>query len=123
MLPQSGSHRVQKMSSLIRSELARLLLTEVSDPRLQKIAITEVELTGDLRQARVFFDAQGDLKEVNRGLQKANPFLRRRLGAKLELRYVPELKFQRDEHGSQLAHLYQVMEEVKHAEHMSKGEE
>ncbi|MBY0369998.1 30S ribosome-binding factor RbfA [bacterium] len=101
------------MASLIRSELARLLLSEVSDPRLQALAITDVEVTKDLRQARIFYDMQGDVKEVQRGLSKATPFLRRRLGMGLEMKYVPELKFQRDEHGSQLNHLFQVMDEVK----------
>jgi len=118
LLPNSGSHRVQKMASLLRSELARLLITEVSDPRLQHLAITEVEVTRDLREAKVFFDGgQGaDPKEIKRGLSKAVSFLRRRLGQNLELKHVPELKFQADGHGDNLKHLFQVMDDVKKSE-------
>ena len=112
---QSGSHRVQKMASLIRSELSRLLISEVSDPRLRHIVITDVELSKDLRHARVYFEAGAvsDPKEVSRGLVRAVSFLRRKLSANLDLKYVPELVFDLDKQASQVSRVLSLLEEVK----------
>lgn len=111
----TSSHRVQKIASLIRGELSRLLIAEVSDPRLKHVIITEVSLTKDLRHARVFYEAgeTSDKKEIVRGLGRANGFLRKRLGDNLELRYVPELVFETDEHSSNLNRVLAALDKIK----------
>lgn len=109
----SSTRRTSKVASLIRSELARLLIEEVSDPRLKEIVITEVEVTKDLQKARVFFaKGEANLKEVDRGLKRGIAFFRRRLGENLELRYVPELEFQVDDHGDNLNRLLHLFDDV-----------
>jgi len=98
---------------LIRSELARLLIEEVSDPRLKEVVITEVKLTKDLREATVFYArGDGNPKEIDRGLQRALPFFRRRLGEEVELRHVPELFFEVDTHGDNLNRLLHLFDDV-----------
>jgi ribosome-binding factor A len=103
------SIRAKRMSSLIRSEIARLLIAETGDPRLQSLGITEVVLTGDLKQARVFYETHGNVKEVERGLKRATPFFRKKLGEALNLRYVPALEFELDHQAENLHRLMDIM--------------
>jgi ribosome-binding factor A len=118
VVANTGSHRVQKMASLIRSEIARLLVAEVADPRLQHLVITEVELSKDLRHARVFYEAgqSSDQKEILRGLSRAGAFFRKKIGTNLDLKYVPELSFQADVHSSNLNRVLSALEQVKKAD-------
>ncbi|MBI4404291.1 MAG: 30S ribosome-binding factor RbfA [Deltaproteobacteria bacterium] len=89
-----SSRRCNRVGALLRVEVARLLLEEVSDPSLHGVSITEVHVSGDLKQAEIFFTSQGSSeKEVVRGFQRAAPFLKRRLGETLSLRFVPDMKF------------------------------
>lgn len=109
---------------MIRSEIARLLISEVSDPRLQHLVITDVELTKDLRLARIYYEGgtSSDQKEITRGLSRAVAFFRRRLGANLDLRYVPELEFLTDEHNQQLTRILSALEQVQKTEHSPGAE-
>lgn len=113
------SRRTQRMATLLRAEMARLLIEEVSDPSLREIIITDVELSKDLKHARVFFaPQQGEItpkqeKEIDKGLHRAVPFFRRKIADNLDLRYVPELIFQRDQHGESVSRLLHIFEEVE----------
>ena len=114
----STPRRTQKMSSLIRAELARVLTQEISDPSLSDLTITEVELTNDLKLARVYFTSSAPEvspkkeKEIGRGFHRAAPYFRRKIGENLEVRYVPELEFIRDKHGESVNRLMHLMDEV-----------
>lgn len=88
------------MSDLIKVEISDILLKRVRDPRIGPITITGVKLTDDLRLARIFFVEMGKdtcSDEVRAGLQKATGFLKRELGKRLQLRYIPEIVFVYDE--------------------------
>jgi ribosome-binding factor A len=116
---QTNARRTQRMASLLRGELARLFLQEVSDPIVQDLVITEVELSRDLKVADIFFtrpEGAPLLKapELRRALQRVAPFLKKRLADELELRYVPELRFEEDRHGDELNRLLKIMDEVSH---------
>lgn len=110
----SGSHRVQKVASLVREEIARLLVSEVEDPRLKHLVITQVELSRDLRYAKIFYELGDgtDSKEVSKGLGRATGFLRKRMGMNLAMKYVPELNFEADLHSTRLNRVLTVLEEV-----------
>lgn len=93
-----ADHRRERVEHLLRAELGTLLLREAKDPRLATVAVCEVRLTADLRQARVFYrllDA-GDRAGVQRALERATPFLRARAGRALGLRVTPSLRFEYD---------------------------
>lgn len=115
MLNNSGNHRAQKVASMIRAEVARLLISEVSDPRLSHLVITDVEVSKDLRTARVYYESgpSSDQKEIERGLSRAVAFFRRKLGSNLEMRYVPQLVFQVDTHSNRLNQLLTTMDGVR----------
>jgi ribosome-binding factor A len=94
-----ADHRRERVEHLLRAELASLLQTEAKDPRLAQVTVSEVRLTPDLRQARVFFRLLGvepDVRTAEQALARATPFLRGAVGRALGLRVTPELRFQYD---------------------------
>ncbi len=94
-------HRVKRFNELIRQELSMLLLRRVRDPRLSSVTITEVDITADLRIARIYVSLLDDdpeaRQEVLRSLQGAVGFLRRELAHLVKMRNTPELIFHLDE--------------------------
>lgn len=106
------TRRTQRMAALIQAELSRVLLEEVSDPALEAISVSGVKVAADLKLARVFYTSAKPTnkpQEIKKGLTRATPFLRRKLGSNLELRYVPELVFELDSHAGELDRLYRIM--------------
>jgi ribosome-binding factor A len=96
--------RPDRVADQIRAELADLLAREVHDPGIGFVTLTRVQVSPDLQQARVFFTALGPTGQETRtransarALERAAPFLRRQIGARLRLRRVPELRFVYDE--------------------------
>jgi ribosome-binding factor A len=92
--------RAQRVGGQVQKELADLLLKEVMDPRLHSVTIMRVSITDDLRSARIYFstpEGEEQKTEALAGFKSAAGYLRRQLGRRLELRYVPELEFFYDE--------------------------
>ena len=96
-----------------------MLLKDLNDPRLELVTITEVEVTDDLRLAKVFFSAMGNRSQEEaslHGLQSAAGYIRKRLGRELRLRYIPDLLFKVDhsfDYGSKIDRLFETLKEEK----------
>jgi len=91
--------RAARVADLIQMEIADILLRQTGDPRLQRVTVTGVKVTDDLRLAKLFYVEMGEntvCEDTQEGLRKATGFLRRELGKRLQLRYVPELHFVHD---------------------------
>lgn len=90
--------RAERVAGTLRRELAQLIQTEVKDPEVGFVSLSDVEVTRDLAHAKVFVTvfepekAAGSLKALN----KAAGYLRRRLGQEMRIRSVPELHFEHD---------------------------
>ncbi len=94
MAGSSPSHRVERVSSLLRDTLAELIALEVKDPRVRSVTVTDVEVSGDLGEAKVFIALpEKGRAEALRALQSAAGFLRREVGRRIQMRTVPNLKF------------------------------
>ena len=96
----SQGSRADRVADQLRAEIAELLGREVHDPGVGFVTLTRVHLTADLQLARVFYTTLGDetgRRNTARALQRVAPFLRRRLGARLRLRRVPDLTFVYDD--------------------------
>jgi len=105
------TRRQKQVSRLIQEELGDLLGKKVSDPRLNFVTITAVEVSPDLRQAHVYISTMGNQQEALKGLNHAAGFLRRELASRLYLRHAPELTFHLDtslQHGERI---FQLLEE------------
>ncbi len=91
--------RSRAMGETVREIIARLLLEEVADPRVDLVTVTGVDMSPDLRHANVFVTAHGDaarVAEAMAGLESAKGRLRALLGEAVRLRYVPDLHFKID---------------------------
>jgi ribosome-binding factor A len=91
--------RPEKVAELIRAEVIQVVGYELDDPRIVTVTVTDVRVSDNLRDARVFVTAEGTEEEkaaALKALQKAAPYVRRQLSQSLNLRYTPELHFVRD---------------------------
>lgn len=124
-----SNQRAARVGEEMREILAQLIREEVKDPRVGFVSIVKVEVSSDLRHAKVFISVLGDeqqKKESLKGLSSAAGFLRSEVARQLRLRYTPELHFVLDEsieHGQKIAQLLvQVQKEQKEKEQQGKGE-
>jgi ribosome-binding factor A len=94
-----ASYRPARVGELIQAELATLLMRGLKDPRLEMSTVSYVEVTPDLRHARVYISRLGSEAEQDamlQGFQRAAGFIRGQLGRRLKLRYIPQLTFELD---------------------------
>lgn len=117
------SRRTKKIESVLMNELSILLLQKISDPVLQNISLSDVEVNADLKEARIYFTVRGEeeftpkhLKEIRKGFKRAVPFMKRELGRTMGLRTIPELEFIHDEHLNELTRVMHLLDEVKKPE-------
>jgi ribosome-binding factor A len=89
------SRRTQRISEQLKSEIARVLHEEVTDPRVELVTLTRVDVAPDLSHALVLWSAidEGAIERIEQGLESAAPFVRRRLARELPLKRMPELNF------------------------------
>lgn len=108
--------RAERVGDLLREELSLIFLHEVRDPRVGSPTITKVEVSDDLRFARVYFVAPVDREECQRtleGLRSAASYLRGELGRRLHLRRIPELTFLADESLAHSLHIHALLRQLK----------
>ncbi len=107
--------RARRLGEQIQRELTELLRRNVKDERIGNVTITAVDITGDLRTAKVHylvFGRQGGDLQVQRGLESAAGFLRNALSKSLMIRYTPTLSFALDTSIEQGVRLAQLIDSV-----------
>ncbi len=105
-----GFQRSDRVAEQIRRDLADLIWSELKDPRVGMISLTEVELTADYAHAKIYFTTldSSQVDEIMVGLKRASGFLRRELGKRVRIHTLPELHFMHDislERGASLSAL------------------
>jgi ribosome-binding factor A len=113
--PPAGK-RPSRVAELLRESLGSVLLFKCADRRLQEITITEVDMSPDLKQAKVYYvvRAGGDADEVAAALDKALGFIKQEVGRERILRTMPELIFLPDEAWERAERLEKLFQEMKH---------
>lgn len=114
-MPTDG-RRPKRVAERLREHLARVVVTELTDPRLLGLSVTHVEMTPDLGYGDVYVRAMGALDEraqaaVVQALGRARGRLRRDLGSALGLRRVPELRFHYDTGPDARARVEELLDE------------
>ena len=119
----SQGSRPDRVADQIRAELALLIAREVHDPGIGFVTLTRVHMTPDLQLARVFYTTIGTAggddkarKNTERALDRAAPFLRRRIGQTLRLRRTPTLEFHYDESIAGQGRIEQLLNEIHAAD-------
>lgn len=94
-MKKKGFQRGERVAEQVRRDLADLIRTELKDPRVGMVSLTDVELTPDYAHAKVYFTTLNDdhLEDIERGLKRAAGFLRRELGKRIHIHTLPELHF------------------------------
>lgn len=126
-----ASRRMLKAAEAIREVVSMAILTEIRDPRVKNVTVTGVEITPDMRAAKVLVSVMGDATKQQlclRGLMNSAGFLQSKIAKRIETRYTPRLSFELDmgvkkslEVGQILADIAREREELD-AQRQSAGE-
>jgi len=109
------SHRSLRMAEAIREVVATAILFEVADPRVHSVTVLRVEVSGDLRQAKVYVSIMGAESERRRaleGLNHAAGFIQARVAARLQTRFTPVLSFRLDDSVKRSVDLGRLIDEA-----------
>ena len=110
-------HRSDRVAAAMREEIAMFLANDVKDPRVNGlVTVTAVEITRDLRHAKVFVSVLGSDAQraaTFEGLGAVASHLRGRVGRALRLRVAPEIEFRNDESIAHAAHIEQLLAQVR----------
>lgn len=118
-----SSRRVLKAAQAIREVVSMAIITDIKDPRVKDVTVTFVEVSGDMRMAKVHVSVMGDETKQNlclKGLQSSVGYLQKKVGNRIDTRYTPRLQFQLDKGLQNAMSVTRILEEVLPAE---KGEE
>ena len=114
------SLRATRVGEQMKKELSEILGRKIKDPRVGIVTVTDVEVSGDLQQAKVYISVLGDAEkreDTLKGLAKATGFIRSELGQRIRLRKTPEIIFEFDEsidYGNRIENLlHQIHQENK----------
>jgi ribosome-binding factor A len=114
MKQRAPSKRSRQVGDLIHRQLAVILKRETNDLRLNKISITEVSASPDLRNARIFYTLlnESDRDDTQKALEKGSGFLRQCLAEKVALRRVPRLEFVYDQNLENAVKLASILHKI-----------
>lgn len=110
-----ASRRQRQVAELIHEEISQLIQRRARDPRLRFVTVTGVEVSKDLRVARVYVSVMGDDDEVKQSLlslRHAAGFFRHELATSLSLRYLPEVNFKLDDSLQRGLRIDQLLDEL-----------
>lgn len=107
--------RQQRVTGLLFEELSIMVANELDDPKLGLITVVDVQVSRDLRNAKVFVNHQQEevsRREVLKGLERATPYLRSQLAERCSLRMVPELLFYYDDTPEKAARVDELLRQI-----------
>ncbi len=114
MRARGGSGRPQRVAELLRERLAMILLYKCADPRIQELTLTQVEMSPDLKQAKIYYvtNPQADPTEVHQALDKALGFIKREVARENLFRLMPEIFFLPDSGLDRAARIEMLLHEA-----------
>lgn len=107
--------RPDRVASEMREHISTIISEEIKDPRVGFITVTKVEITPDLRNAKIFFSSLGGKEEKEaalEGLNSASGYIRKLLGERMRFKFTPELLFRLDESTEYIIHLNEIFDKI-----------
>ncbi|MCM8778562.1 MAG: 30S ribosome-binding factor RbfA [Candidatus Omnitrophica bacterium] len=107
--------RAQKVAQVFKKEVSQIIHHELHDPGIGFITITGVEITDDLRFAKIYYSILGSEKEKEetaKALKRSEGFIRKLLGQRVRLRFVPEIRFVSDSSGEYSIHIQEILNKI-----------
>ena len=114
MMQGSGS-RADRIADQIKDQVSQLLAFEVKDPAIGLLTVTHVKMTSDMGLAHVYYTLVGDdaeRRKTARALDRATPFVRRRLAEDMNMRRAPEVRFHYDENVERQERVETLLREI-----------
>lgn len=111
--------RSERVAQLIKKEISQIIHDELKDPRIGFITITGIELSPDCQHAKVYFSTLGndaDNEKALQGLQSATGFIKKLIGDRVTLRYIPEIVFKLDKTIGYSIHISEMLDKLKEEE-------
>ncbi|MBL9122389.1 MAG: 30S ribosome-binding factor RbfA [Planctomycetaceae bacterium] len=121
-----ASRRTLKAAAAVREVVSMAILADLKDPRVRNVTVTFVEVTPDMRQAKVHVSVMGNETQQQltlRGLQNAAGYLQSKLSNRIETRYTPRLEFVLDQGVKQSIEISKILQRVLPADEESSAEE
>lgn len=109
--------RIDRVNEQIKREIGVIIQQELADPRLRFVTITNVDVSRDLRTAKVYFSALGEnsaAQAAEKALESAAGTIRRYVGGHIKMRYTPEFHFIHDRSVEFNARVEQTLTEIHH---------
>ncbi len=116
--------RVEKVTQALKKEISNIIHEELKDPRVGFVTVTRLEMSRDLRWARIYYSVLGDSGEKENtkvALENASGFIRKQIGQRLKLRLVPEIVFKEDKSIEYSIHLQEEIDKLKKSYESKKG--
>jgi len=106
--------RKDRVSELVLQVIADIVRLKIKDPRVQGITVTQVEMSPDLKSARVYFSSltDGKVDDHRKGLEAASGFIRHQLRQELDLKYIPELSFYYDTSFDNFSRINRILKDL-----------
>lgn len=121
------THRQESVGRELQEEIARILRVDIDDPLIGFVTITGVDMSPDLRHARVYFSVLGDeeqKREAGKGIRRAAKYIRGLIADRMELRYTPTLRFELDETAEKAQRIEELLrQEAEELDLTDEGEE
>jgi len=111
--------RAVRVGDQLLKEIAELLMLKVNDPRVKGTTLTGIHLSNDLKNARIYYSVLGGDKAVRQaqaGLDSAKGFIKREIGLRLALKYMPDIIFKHDRTLEMGDHMEKLFETLKSEE-------
>lgn len=108
--------RPERLAETLRAEITEIVGYELDDPRLEAVTVTDVRVSPDLRDAKVYVTIQGDEKEIReamKALHNAENFVRGQVAISLDIHHAPHIHFARDTVEEKAGRIEQILEELK----------
>jgi ribosome-binding factor A len=110
-----SSRRVLKAAEAIREVVGMAILADLKDPRIENVTVTHVEVSGDMRQAKVYVSVMGDERAQKlclHGLQSAAGYLQQKVAKRIDTRYTPRIVFELDQGVKKSIAIAKLLDEV-----------
>ena len=109
---------------MLREEISQIVGYELDDRRVETVTVTEVRVSDNLRDAKVFVLVEGTDEEINAALialRNAAPYIRKQVAFALDLRHAPALHFTRDTVEERANRIESLLSEIKPTERHQEG--
>lgn len=120
-----SGRRADRIGDQVLREIADLLMRKVKDPRVKGATLTGISMSNDLKHARVYYSVIGSEREVleaQAGLDSAKGYIKKEIGLRLDLKYMPDIIFRHDPSLATGEHMERLFQQIRKDDASDSGE-